>query len=144
LAEGKYKYWLTSDGLILLKGWAEDGLTDELIANCKIGISRSTFYEWKKKYPAIADALKNGKELPDYNVQNALYRNALAGDTTAQIFWLKNRRSDKWKDSPWRAELDKIKFEYEAELNRMKFEHAVEMDKMKFEYAIEMDSKKYW
>ena len=27
-----------------------------------------------------------------------LYRNALAGNTTAQIFWLKNRRPDRWRD----------------------------------------------
>jgi hypothetical protein len=26
------------------------------------------------------------------------YRNALAGNTTAQIFWLKNRRPDRWRD----------------------------------------------
>ena len=31
-------------------------------------------------------------------MENALLRNAIKGDTTAQIFWLKNRRPDKWRD----------------------------------------------
>jgi hypothetical protein len=30
--------------------------------------------------------------------EESLYRNALAGNTTAQIFWLKNRRPDRWRD----------------------------------------------
>ena len=31
-------------------------------------------------------------------MEESLYRNALAGNTTAQIFWLKNRRPDRWRD----------------------------------------------
>lgn len=93
----KYEYWLTPEGLLLLEGWARDGLTDEQIAN-NIGISRSTLAEWKKKYEDISDTLKKGKEVVDYQVENALLRNAIKGDTTAQIFWLKNRRPDKWRD----------------------------------------------
>lgn len=93
----KYEYWLTPEGLLLLEGWARDGLTDEQISN-NIGISRSTLAEWKKKYEDISDTLKKGKEVVDYQVENALLDNALNGDTTAQIFWLKNRRPDKWRD----------------------------------------------
>lgn len=99
LARGKFEYWLTEDGLTLLEGWARDGLNDEEIAD-KIGISASTLYEWKKKYSEISESLKNGKELPDYKVENALYQAALDGNITAIIFWLKNRRSDKWRDKP--------------------------------------------
>ena len=43
-------------------------------------------------------ALKKGKAVVDFAVENALLKNALAGDTTAQIFWLKNRKRDKWRD----------------------------------------------
>lgn len=32
MARGKFEYWLTEDGLTLLKGWARDGLTDEDLA----------------------------------------------------------------------------------------------------------------
>ncbi len=97
MAKGKYDKWLKPEGLLLLEGWARDGLTDEQISN-NIGISRSTLAEWKKKYEDIADTLKKGKEVVDYQVENALLRNAIKGDTTAQIFWLKNRRPDKWRD----------------------------------------------
>ena len=39
-----------------------------------------------------------GREASDARVEESLYRNALAGNTTAQIFWLKNRRPDRWRD----------------------------------------------
>lgn len=125
MAKGKYEYWLTPEGLLKLEGWARDGLTDEQIAQ-NIRISRETLYAWKKKYPDISDALKRGKEIVDRQVENALLRRALGyeyeevkekfeygeitertvtkkevvPDTTAQIFWLKNRKPDKWRDKP--------------------------------------------
>ena len=95
----KYEYWLTEDGLVLLEGWARDGLTDETIAD-KCGISTSTLYDWKKKHLEISEALKKGKEIVDFEVENALLNEALSGNVTAQIFWLKNRRTDKWRDKP--------------------------------------------
>lgn len=96
---GKYKYWLSQEGQVLLQGWARDGLTDEQIAK-NMCISTSTLYEWKKKYSEISESLKEGKEIADYLVENALFKNALEGNTTAQIFWLKNRKRDKWRDNP--------------------------------------------
>lgn len=120
----KYTRWIEPHGLTLLEGWARDGLTDQQIAkNC--GINVGTLYEWKKRYPDIDNALKKGKEVADYEVENALYKRAIgyeytevmveesdkgtirrettkpmAPDVTAQIFWLKNRRPDKWRDKP--------------------------------------------
>lgn len=76
MAKGKYEYWLTDDGLLLLEAWARDGLTDEDLAK-KIGISRSTLAEWKKKFSDISDALKKGKEIVDIEVENALLKRAL-------------------------------------------------------------------
>lgn len=99
MAKGKYERWLEPDGLTLLEGWARDGLTDEQIAN-NCDITAKTLYEWKNKYGEICEALKKGKEIIDYQVENALLNKALCGDTTAQIFWLKNRRPDKWRDKP--------------------------------------------
>lgn len=126
-AHGKFKKWLEPEGLLLLQSWARDGLTDEQIAK-NIGISRSTLSEWKNKYPDISDTLKKGKEIVDIQVENALLKRALGyeyeeveesetfnpdtgettktrriikhvvADTTAQIFWLKNRRPDKWRN----------------------------------------------
>ena len=135
MAKGKYEKWLEPENLILLEGWARDGLTDEQIAY-NIGISRKTLAEWKKKYSDISDTVKKGKEIVDIQVENALLKKALGmketvkkaikvrevkyndgkrvsekehieyvdeevfvpPDTTAQIFWLKNRKPDKWRD----------------------------------------------
>lgn len=99
MARGKFEYWLTDDGLTLLEGWARDGLTDEQIAH-NMGITAKTLYQWKNKFGNICEALKKGKEVVDYEVENALLNKALGGDTTAQIFWLKNRKPDKWRDKP--------------------------------------------
>lgn len=99
MAKGKYQRWLEPEGLLLLEGWARDGLTDEQIA-LKMGIAPSTLYEWKKVHSEISESLKKGKEVVDYEVENALLQEAKKGNVTAQIFWLKNRRSDKWRDKP--------------------------------------------
>lgn len=125
MAKGKYQRWLEPDGLLLLEGWARDGLTDEQLAE-KMGINPATLYDWKNKHPEISEALKKGKEIVDIQVENALLKRALGyeymeerveisekdgrkviqttktvpPDTTAQIFWLKNRRPDKWRDKP--------------------------------------------
>jgi transcriptional regulator with XRE-family HTH domain len=136
MAKGKYEEWLKPEGLLLIEGWARDGLTDEQIAH-NIDISRSTLSEWKKNYSDISDALKRGKEVVDRMVENALLKRALGyqydevtyeqvsckpyedehgnirehvlevtkkvikevhPDTTAQIFWLKNRKPSEWRD----------------------------------------------
>ena len=119
MALGKINEWLEKDKLILLEGWARDGLTDEQIAK-NIGINRTTLYDWKKKKVNIADALKKGKEVIDFEVENALLKRALGyeyeeetyengiltkkvkkqvpPDTTAQIFWLKNRKKEQWRE----------------------------------------------
>lgn len=96
---GKYEYWRTGDGLTQLRGYARRGMNDEQIA-AKIGIAPSTLYEWKKKYPEISEALKEGKDLPDIQVEAALYQAALGGNVTAMIFWLKNRLPNSWRDKP--------------------------------------------
>ena len=125
MASGKYQQWLEPDGLSLLEGWARDGLTDEQIAH-NMGIATGTLYAWKKAHGEISEALKKGKEVVDIEVENALLKRAMGcdyieervevngdgkrkvtqttkhipGDTTAQIFWLKNRRADRWRDKP--------------------------------------------
>lgn len=108
----KINEWLEKDNLILLEGWARDGLTFEQIAH-NIGINVTTLRDWRKKEPTISAILKKGREVVDYEVENALLKSALEGNTTAQIFWLKNRRKMQWRD----------KVEYETntdELNKVK------------------------
>lgn len=93
----KIDEWLEKDNLILLEGWAREGLTDEQIAH-NMGIACSTYYEWKKKSPEISEALKKNKDMVDFEVENALLKNAMNGNVTAQIFWLKNRKKLQWRD----------------------------------------------
>jgi DNA-binding XRE family transcriptional regulator len=135
MAKGKFKYWLTKEGLLKLEAWARDGLKDEDISK-KLDINRTTLYDWKNKYPDISDALKKGKEIVDIEVENSLLSNALGfeyeeeiafkckkvfydmqgrkceeeeikiakikrykcAETTADIFWLKNRKPGVWRD----------------------------------------------
>jgi hypothetical protein len=98
LAKALYKEWLKPQALQRLEGWKRNGLTDEQIAN-NIGIRRETLWDWQRKYPNIANALKRGKEDVNFAVENALLRKALSGNTTAMIFFLKNNWRDKYNDS---------------------------------------------
>lgn len=112
--------------LLEIEAWKRDGLTDEQIFK-NLGISRDTFYKYKEKYSDFSEAIKKGKEVADIEVENALFKRAVGykykevikevkeidgkkstyikevtkempGDVGAQIFWLKNRKSSKWKD----------------------------------------------
>lgn len=89
--------WLENDKLILLEGWSRDGLTQEQIAH-NMGIGLTTLKEWRKKAPTIESTLKKGREVVDFEVENALLKNALEGNVTAQIFWLKNRKKNEWRE----------------------------------------------
>jgi len=119
MANTKYR----EEYIKLVRWMARAGLTDKEIAE-EIGIQRSTLNNWKKRYPEFAEALKQGKDVIDDMVEDALLKRALGyeyeetkiiaedkkvkqvvktkksfiPDTTAQIFWLKNRRPDKWRD----------------------------------------------
>jgi hypothetical protein len=115
--------------LIQVEAWCRDGLTDEQIFH-NLGISKDTFYRFKKEHNDFSDSLKRGKEVVDIAVENALYKKAIGytyeevtreqirdpvtgeynlevtkivkkevqPDTTAQIFWLKNRKPAEWRD----------------------------------------------
>ncbi len=72
----KYHEWLKDDGLLRLQSFARDGLSDEQIAE-KVGISRSTLSDWKKRFPDISDAIEKGKAPVDTEVENALLKRAL-------------------------------------------------------------------
>lgn len=73
------------------------GLTLEQIARV-LGIGYTTLNEKRKKFPEFLQAIKDGQAKGVEKVSNALFENALDGNTTAQIFYLKNRAPDMWKD----------------------------------------------
>lgn len=125
----KSKWEDVKDKLTLVEGWARDGLTNEQIAD-NLGIGKTTFYRMIKEHSELLEHLKKGKEVIDYEVENALLKRALgykyeektyesiynkkldmytekltkrvtkqvAPDTTALIFWLKNRKPKQWRD----------------------------------------------
>jgi len=96
---------------------AARGFTDAEIADF-FHISERTITRYKHD-PDFLSALKSGKEVADEKVKRALFTRALgyefeektfrngklretktkhiAGDTTAQIFWLCNRDPENWK-----------------------------------------------
>lgn len=107
---------------LLAEYLATAGLVDKQIAK-KLSISEQTLNTWKKEHPEFLESLNNGKKKPDDLVENALLERALGyeheedkifnnngdplivptikhypPDTTAIIYWLKNRRPKKWRD----------------------------------------------
>ncbi|MDF2064966.1 helix-turn-helix domain-containing protein [Bacillus sp. Cr_A10] len=119
-----YTNWINEEGLVLVNKWAEEGLINKLIAN-KMGVNVATLYEWQDRFPEFADAIKKGKKVIDEQVEISLLKRAIgyqyeeetwgknhdgemaivkrvmksqAPDVNAQIFWLKNRQPERWRD----------------------------------------------
>lgn len=108
---------------IIARGLAKGGATDLEIADA-LEINADTLYRWQARYPAFSDALKCGKGPVDERTVRSLYRRAIGysfdavkihvlrdgtvirvpyrehvpPDTTACIFWLKNRDRENWRD----------------------------------------------
>ena len=93
----KYEEWLEPHNLLRIQGWARDGLSEEQISH-NMGITYKTLWEWKKKYSNISNVLKINKDIADRQIENALFKAAKDGNTTAMIFWLKNRKRKEWRD----------------------------------------------
>lgn len=106
MAKGKYEKWLEPENLVLLHGWKLQGLTDEQIAD-NIGIAHRTFERWKAEHSQIRQAIKVGKDVANFVIENELYKKAKSGNVTAMIFWLKNNYRDKYTDDVTDPELRK-------------------------------------
>lgn len=77
---------------------ASHGLTERQIYLC-LGISHETFYKNKRINIEFTEALEKGKATGLALVSNALFENALEGNTTAQIFYMKCRGDfGQWPD----------------------------------------------
>lgn len=89
------------------------------------GVSKTTLNAWKRHHPEFLASIKKGKDIADAEVALSLYKSATGGhfveedrlidngeggkevvtlrkqidpSVTAQIFWLKNRKPDSWRD----------------------------------------------
>ena len=90
MAKGKYGRWLEPDGLILLRGWARAGLTDQQIAK-NMDISTSTLYQWKKDSLALnAEDKAAGEDihLTHLSLKTGLWSLAIFIAGTALLIWL--------------------------------------------------------
>ena len=76
---------------------AAQGLTMKQIASC-LGVGRSTLYNRMKDDVDVLDAIKAGRAKGIATITNALFQSAKGGNITAQIFYLKNRDPDEWRD----------------------------------------------
>jgi DNA-binding XRE family transcriptional regulator len=91
----------------LAEAYAKEGMTEAQIAH-KLGVSVAIFEVYKNKYPEFLESLKRGKVQPDDEVEGSLFKSAMGftgpngtyypPNPTSLIFWLKNRRREKWRD----------------------------------------------
>lgn len=66
---------------------------------CKaVDLSRDTIWRWRKKWKGFNNKILSVIDSRTQTVEDALYGSALSGNVAAQIFWLKNRDRDRWKD----------------------------------------------
>jgi hypothetical protein len=61
-------------------------------------VAPSTIDKWIAEKPEFSGSIKANREEADLAVSKSLYKTALEGNTTAQIFWLKNRQPKRWRD----------------------------------------------
>lgn len=91
-------YYETQEGLNYLTYLYRDRMmTDDEVAK-EIGYTRRTIYNWRNSSSKIDGAIRLGKQYVDTQVENKLLSEALKGNVTAIIFWLKNRKPKKWRD----------------------------------------------
>jgi len=76
---------------------ASRGLGPVQIARA-LGVSWSTIDRNRKRSAEFEDTLKRGKARGLATVTNSLFENALGGNVTAQIFYLKNTDPETWSD----------------------------------------------
>ena len=95
---GRPKILITAQMIRKAETLASKGLTKEQIARC-LGMGLSTLMEKQINYPEFLESLKKGKARGLGTITNALFQSAKNGNTTAQIFYLKNRDPDNWREN---------------------------------------------
>lgn len=94
---GRKSWQVTPEVVAKVESMASLGLTIEQLAKC-VGTSSATFSKARKQVPELETAYQAGKAKGVLTIANALFNKAKNGDTTAMIFFLKNRAPDEWMD----------------------------------------------
>jgi len=76
---------------------ASRGLSLSQISD-SIGIATSTLCLRKNEDVELSEAINRGRAAGIKMVTNALFESAMAGNVAAQIFFLKNRAPEEWRD----------------------------------------------
>ena len=76
---------------------ASRGLSQQQVCHA-LGLSETWWYDAKQKNSEISDSFKRGQAKGLAEVSNAIYEQALNGNTGAACFFLKNRDPDRWSD----------------------------------------------
>ena len=67
----QYEFWQQPRQLLLLRGWARDGVPEREIAR-RMGLKPMGLRVWRRRYRAIGEALALTGEMADYQVEDAL------------------------------------------------------------------------
>ena len=130
MATSQLEEWTTEANLIRIKHWFRDGLTNEDVAEKKIGINRTTFYRWLQKSSELRKAVEEGKMPANEMVEDAVFKRAVGfyakekkiepdgsiteyekyypPDVSAQALYLNNRARNRWKKN-WSDETEDAK-----------------------------------
>jgi len=147
MAVGKYDTHVKPK-LLLVEAWCRNGLTD--LDMCKnLGISEDSFYKYKKEHDEFSEVLKRGKEVIDTMVENALLKAAMGYEyeetrqtpegierstkvahpnTTAMIFWLKNRNQRDWRDKQDIEHSGTVKQEIKHDLKKLSPKELIDLE----------------
>lgn len=155
----KSKWLQVKEKLFLIQMWCREGMLEKDIAK-NLGVAISTFEKYKLKYPELKEALKKGKEIVDYEVENSLYKKCIG-------HYAKEGKAFKCKEVYWdengnKCEREEVKT-VEVDifippdttaiaiwLNNRKPQdwkrnrNKEELDDKRFEHDKQIDSKKYW
>lgn len=93
MAIGKYKEWLTPEGLATIEGYARDGLNDNEIAK-KLHITPSTFYEWLKNFSEIKETIKKARVPVNEIVEKTFFDTKLKPQTVVETITEKTIHRD--------------------------------------------------
>lgn len=119
----KKNFYMSEEGLGLVRQWRREGLTIEEIAHKYIGVGETTLSRWRHESEDFENALRIGQDQANALVEESLFKRALgydydedtwelvegemrkvktirkhvSPDVKACLSWLFSRRPDRWR-----------------------------------------------
>lgn len=117
--ETRAEYWGQGEGLVNVKEWLTQRLTNQQIADL-IGVDRTTLRRWRNKFPALDMLFKKERGVATHELASAAFKSAMGyyyeeevldikgnkqmvkkwaqPSVAAQMFMLKNLDRDNYRD----------------------------------------------